>query len=75
MSAGVFCDCGHEWSVHDAYGCCAFLGAYPETKGELRYCACKVPVGSGRAAAARAAAKNDDAGGTSEQDERNSSVR
>ncbi|MDB5072142.1 MAG: hypothetical protein JWM87_3253 [Candidatus Eremiobacteraeota bacterium] len=42
MSADGFCACGHEWAVHDAYGCCAFLGAYRETKDQLHYCACKV---------------------------------
>lgn len=65
MSADVACVCSHEWSVHDAHGCCAFLDAYPQTKGQLRYCSCKTPAASGRAAAARAAAAADDRAGVS----------
>jgi hypothetical protein len=35
------CDCGHERSLHDRYGCAAFLGAYPKTAQQKRYCLCR----------------------------------
>lgn len=37
------CDCGHPAGLHDRYGCAAFLGAFPATARERRYCGCKAP--------------------------------
>jgi hypothetical protein len=37
------CGCGHAPGLHDRYGCAAFLGAFPATASEHRYCACKEP--------------------------------
>jgi hypothetical protein len=38
-----FCGCGHPSGLHDRFGCAAFLGAFPTTVSEHRYCACKEP--------------------------------
>jgi hypothetical protein len=32
--------------LHDAFGCAAFLGAFPETAREQRHCACRRPHGT-----------------------------
>jgi hypothetical protein len=37
------CGCGHPSGLHDRYGCAAFLGAFPATAREHRYCGCKEP--------------------------------
>jgi hypothetical protein len=66
MSADGFCVCDHEWAVHDAYGCCAFLGAYPETKEQRHYCPCKVPVACRGSAAGHRDAPQAEAGGAVE---------
>jgi hypothetical protein len=38
----IRCACGHGASLHDRHGCAAFLGAFPETMHERRYCTCDV---------------------------------
>jgi hypothetical protein len=38
----IRCACGHGANLHDRYGCAAFLGAFPETVNERRYCGCAV---------------------------------
>jgi hypothetical protein len=35
------CECGHGGELHDRFGCAAFLGAFPATADERRYCACR----------------------------------
>ena len=40
------CGCGHAAGLHDRYGCAAFLGAFPATVRESRYCTCKTPRGA-----------------------------
>lgn len=40
------CGCGHVAGLHDRYGCAAFLGAFPATERESRYCTCKTPRGA-----------------------------
>ena len=40
------CDCGHAAGLHDLFGCAAFLGAFPATASERRYCGCKTPRGA-----------------------------
>ncbi|HEX3464986.1 MAG TPA: hypothetical protein VHS78_13140 [Candidatus Elarobacter sp.] len=37
------CDCGHPSGLHDRNGCAAFLGAFPATASQRRYCRCKHP--------------------------------
>ncbi|HTW84358.1 MAG TPA: hypothetical protein VMD91_09850 [Candidatus Sulfotelmatobacter sp.] len=34
------CACGHEADLHDAFGCAAYLGAFPETAESTRRCGC-----------------------------------
>jgi hypothetical protein len=43
-SATGVCGCGHEYDVHDAYGCAAWLGAYPQAEpgNVLGHCRCHV---------------------------------
>jgi hypothetical protein len=41
--SSVRCACGHGANLHDRHGCAAFLGAFPETVDERRYCGCAVP--------------------------------
>jgi hypothetical protein len=36
------CECGHEFALHDAHGCAAFLGAFALTHERRVYCGCKV---------------------------------
>jgi hypothetical protein len=38
------CGCGHELRLHDAFGCAAFLGAFPATRGDQHYCGCREVV-------------------------------
>jgi len=40
------CGCGHAAGLHDRYGCAAFLGAFPATARENRYCGCRTPRGA-----------------------------
>jgi len=35
------CECGHEYALHDAHGCAAFLGAFAATRDRRVYCTCK----------------------------------
>ncbi len=35
------CACGHDVTLHDTFGCAAFLGAFAETAATKSYCACK----------------------------------
>jgi hypothetical protein len=35
------CPCGHDHSLHDGYGCIAFLGAFAPTAHLKRRCPCK----------------------------------
>ncbi len=37
------CECGHSKVLHDAYGCAAFLGGFPDTKDSKTYCPCRRP--------------------------------
>jgi hypothetical protein len=39
------CDCGHGPGLHDRHGCAAYLGAFPETAEQHRYCRCRRPSG------------------------------
>jgi hypothetical protein len=39
------CGCGHDRTLHDNYGCAAFLGAFEDTAAFKRYCPCKQPGG------------------------------
>ncbi len=38
------CACGHDWSLHDARGCMAFLGGFAVTANQKRYCGCAKPT-------------------------------
>lgn len=35
------CACGHDWALHDAWGCAAYLGAFEATRDQQQYCACR----------------------------------
>jgi hypothetical protein len=59
IEAGA-CACGHELRLHDAHGCAAFLGAYPDTAWLKRYCPCRAPRGARREAFRAAAAPDGD---------------
>ena len=39
----IGCECGHSKALHDAYGCAAFLGGFPDTKDSKTYCPCRRP--------------------------------
>jgi hypothetical protein len=40
VPATAMCACGHDGRLHDAFGCLAFLGGFPETRDQKRYCSC-----------------------------------
>jgi hypothetical protein len=39
-SAADACACGHPFGMHDAVGCSAYIGGYPESTHIRRYCSC-----------------------------------
>lgn len=43
---GDTCRCGHDRSLHDAHGCAAFLGSFPDTAHLQFHCPCRLPSGA-----------------------------